>query len=79
MKQNWKKNMNFGENVKIAAAGALKRRSGLFRDNLRNSPERKALLREKLKRRGVLMWKITVGDPRQNRCGWRSLSVAAPE
>ena len=71
--------MTFGENVKTAAAGALKRRSGLLRDNLRNSPKRKALLREKLKRCGVRMWKITVGDPRQNHCSWRSLSAVAPE
>ena len=79
MRQNWKKNMTFGENVKTAAAGALKRRNGLLRDNLHNSPKRKALLREKLKHRGVRMWKITVGDPRQNHCTWKSLSTAAPE
>ena len=79
MKQNWKKNMNFGENVKIAAAGALKRRSGLFRDNLRNSPERKVQRREGLKRCGARMWKIIVGDPRQNRHGGRNLSASAAE
>ena len=71
--------MKFSENVKIATAGALKRHGGLLRDNLRNSPERKALLREKLKRCGVRMWKIIVRDPRQNRRGWRSLSAVALE
>ena len=53
MRQNWKKNMKFGENVKTAMEGALKRRGGLLRDNLRNSPKKKAPLREELKRCGV--------------------------
>ena len=65
IRQNWKKNMKFGENVKTATTRALKRRGGLVRDNLHNSPKRKALLRERLKRRDVRMWKIIVGDPRQ--------------
>ena len=34
---------------------------GLLRDNLRNSPEKKAPLLEGLKRHGVRMWKIIVG------------------
>ena len=67
--------MKFDENVKTAMAGALKRRGGLLCDNLRNSPKRKALLREGLKRHSVRMWKIIVGNPRQNRLDWRSLSV----
>ena len=71
--------MKFSENVKIATAGALKRHGGLLRDNLRNSPERKAPLWEGLKRRGIRMWKIIVGDPRQNHREWRSLSTAALE
>nr|CAN69639.1 hypothetical protein VITISV_040272 [Vitis vinifera] len=53
MRQNWKKNMKFGENVKTAMVGALKRHGGLLRDNLRNLPKRKALRREGLKRRGA--------------------------
>uniref|UniRef100_F6HT66 Uncharacterized protein n=1 Tax=Vitis vinifera TaxID=29760 RepID=F6HT66_VITVI len=68
-----------GENMKTATTRALKRRDDLLRDNLHNSPERKALLREGLKRRDVRMWKIIVGDPRQNHCGWRSLSAATLE
>ena len=71
--------MKFSENVKIATAGALKRHGGLLRDNLRNSPERKAPLWEGLKRRGIRMWKIIVGDSRQNHRGWRSLSSVALE
>ena len=71
--------MKFGKNVKTATAGALKRRDSLLRDNLCNSPERKASLWEGLKRHGVRMWKIIVEDPRQNRCGWRSLCAAALE
>ena len=43
--------MKFDENVKTAMAGALKRRGGLLCDNLRNSPEMKASLREGLKHR----------------------------
>ena len=54
MRQNWKKNMKFGENVKTAMVGALKRHGGLLRDNLRNLPKRKALRREGLKRRGPI-------------------------
>ena len=69
----------FDKNVKTATLGALKRRDGLLHDNLRNSPEKKALPRERLKRRGVCMWKIIVRDSRQNRHGWRCLSAAAPE
>ena len=71
--------MKFSENVKTAKMGALKRHDDLLRDNLRNSPERKASLREELKCCGLRMWKIIVGDPRQNRRGWRSLSAAALE
>ena len=71
--------MKFGENVKTATAGALKSRGGLLRDNLRNSPERKAPLKEGLKCHGVRMWEIIVGDPRQNRRGWRSLSAEVLE
>ena len=56
--------MKFGENVKTAMAGALKRHGGLFRDNLCNLPKRKALRREGLKRHGARMWKIIVGDSR---------------
>ena len=56
--------MKFGENVKTAMAGALKRHGGLLRDNLRNLPKRKALRREGLKHRGARMWKIIVGDSR---------------
>ena len=67
--------MTFDKNVKTATVGALKRRDGLLHDNLCNSPERKASLWERLKRRGIWMWKIIVGNPRQNRRGWRSLSV----
>ena len=68
--------MKFGENVKTATTRALKRRGG---DNLRNSPERKALLQEGLKCHGVRMWKIIVGDPRQNCRDWRSLSTTVLE
>ena len=71
--------MKFGENVKTAMTGALKHRDSLLRDNLHNSPKRKALLREGLKHRDVRMWKIIVGDPRQNRCGWRSLFAVTLE
>ena len=71
--------MKFSENVKTAKMGALKRHDDLLRDNLRNSPERKASLREELKCCGLRMWKIIVGDPRQNRRSWRSLSVVEPE
>ena len=59
----------FDKNVKTATLGALKRRDGLLHDNLRNSPERKAPLREGLKRRSVCMWKIIVRDSRQNHRG----------
>ena len=52
---------------------------GLLRDNLRNSPKKKAPLREGLKRHGVCMWKIIVGDSRQIRRSWRSLSATAPK
>ena len=58
-----------GENVKTATTRALKRCDGLLRDNLHNSPKRKALLREGLKRRSVCMWKIIVRDSRQNHRG----------
>ena len=68
-----------GENVKTATTRALKRRDGLLRDNLHNSLERKEPLWEGLKRRSVHMWKIIDGNPRQNRCGWRSLSAATLE
>ena len=68
-----------GENMKTATTRALKRRDDLLRDNLHNSPERKALLREGLKRRDVRMWKIIVGDPRQNCRDWRSLSTTVLE
>ena len=68
--------MKFSENVKTATVGVLKRCGGLLHDNLHNSPERKAPLWEGLKCRTVHMWKIIVGDPRQNRRGWRSLSAA---
>ena len=71
--------MTFDKNVKTATVGALKRRDGLLHDNLRNSPERKAPLREGLKRRDICMWKIIVGDLRQNHRGWRSLSAVALE
>ena len=74
-KAKLEENMKFGENVKIATARALKRRGSLLCDNLCNSPERKASLWERLKRRGIRMWKIIVGNPRQNRLDWRSLSV----
>ena len=68
-----------GENVKTATTRALKRRGDLLRDNLHNSPERKALLQEGLKHRDVRMWKIIVGDPRQNRRDGRNLSATMPE
>ena len=71
--------MKFGENVKTAMEEALKRRGGLLRDNLRNSPKKKAPLREELKRCGVWMWKIIVGDPRQNCRCWKSWSTAVLE
>ena len=71
--------MKFDENVKTAMAGALKRRGGLLCDNLRNSPKRKALLREGLKRHSVRMWKIIVGDSRQNCRDWRNLSTTVLE
>ena len=71
--------MKFDENVKIATTGALKRGGGLLRDILCNSPERKAPLREGLKRHDVRMWKIIVEDMRQNCRGWRSLSAAVLE
>ena len=58
--------MKFSENVKTFVTGALKHHNGLLRDNLRNSPEKKALLREGLKRHGICMWKIIVRDLRQN-------------
>ena len=61
--------MKFGENVRTTMAGALKHRGSLLRDNLRNLPERKALRWEGLKCRDACMWKIIVGDPRQNRRG----------
>ena len=67
--------MKFDKNVKTAKMGALKRHDDLLRDNLRNSPEKKAPLQEWLKRRSVCMWKIIVGDLRQNRRDWRSLSA----
>ena len=71
--------MKFGKNVKTATAGALKCHGGLLRDNLHNLLEKKTLLREGLKCCGVRMWKIIVGDPRQNHREWRSLSTAALE
>ena len=60
--------MKFGENVRTAMAEALKRCNGLLRDNLHNLPERKEPQREGLKCRDARMWKIIVGDPRQNCC-----------
>ena len=71
--------MKFGENVKTSMTGALKHHGGLLCDNLRNSPERKVQRREGLKRCGARMWKIIVGDPRQNRHGGRNLSASAAE
>ena len=71
--------MKFGENVRTTMAGALKHRGSLLRDNLRNLPERKALRWEGLKCRDACMWKIIVGDPRQNRCGRRNLSAWCPK
>ena len=71
--------MKFDKNVKTAMTGALKSRGGLLRDNLHNSPENKAPLREWLKRRSVCVWKIIVGDLRQNRRDWRSLSAVTLE
>ena len=71
--------MKFGENERTAMAGALKCRGGLLRDNLCNLPKRKALRQEGLKHRGARMWKIIVGDLRQNCCGGRNLSVVAPK
>ena len=59
--------MKFDKNVKTAMTGALKCYGSLLRDNLHNSPERTVPLWEGLKRRGIRMWKIIVGDPRQNR------------
>ena len=64
MRQNWKKNMKFGENVKTAIVGALKCRSGPLCDNLSDLLERKMPQQEGLKCRGARIWKITVGDAR---------------
>ena len=71
--------MKFDENVETATTGALKCCGGSLRDNLSDLHERKAPQREGLKLPGVRMWKIIVGDSRQNRHGWRCLSAAAPE
>ena len=79
MRQNWKKNMKFDENVETATAGALKCCGGSLCDNLSDLHERKAPQREGLKRRDICMWKIIVGDLRQNHRGWRSLSAVALE
>ena len=51
MRQNWKKNMKFDENVETATAGALKCCGGSLCDNLSDLHERKAPQREGLKRR----------------------------
>ena len=79
MMQNWKKNMKFDKNVTTAMAGALKRLGGPLHDNLIDLLEKKTSWLEGLKRYGAHMWKIIVGDPRQNHCGGRNLSAAAPE
>ena len=65
--------------MKIATVRALKHRSGPLPDNLSDLLERKAPRREGLKRRNARMWKIIVGDPRQNCCDWRSLSTTVLE
>ncbi|RVW68546.1 hypothetical protein CK203_063694 [Vitis vinifera] len=49
------------------------------RSGSRRPGERKRTAMEGLKRRSVHMWKIIDGNPRQNRCGWRSLSAATLE
>ena len=79
MRQNWKKNMKFDENVETATAGALKCCGGSLCDNLSDLHERKAPQREGLKLRDVRMWKIIVGDLRQNRRDGRNLSTAMSE
>ena len=71
--------MKFDENVETATTGALKCCGGSLRDNLSDLHERKAPQREGLKLPGVRMWKIIVGDPRQNRRDGRNLSTAMPE
>ena len=71
--------MKFGENVKIAMTGVLKRRGGPLRDNLSDLPERKTLRREGLKHHGAHIWKIIVEDLRQNHRGRRNLFAATPE
>ena len=71
--------MKFSENVKTAMTGALKRCGCPLCDNLSDLPERKALWQEGLKRCGTCMWKIIVGDPRQNCRSGRNLSITTPE
>ena len=71
--------MKFGENVKTAMVGALKRRSGPLHDNLSDLPERKAPQREGHKHRGAHMWKIIVGESRLNCRDRRNLVVVTPE
>ena len=71
--------MKFDENVETATMGALNCCGGSLRDNLSDLHERKAPQWEGLKLPGVRMWKIIVGDPRQNRRDGRNLSATMPE
>ena len=64
--------MKFGENVKTAMAGELSSAATasymtIYKTYLRG------------KRRSARMWKIIVGDLRQNHYGGRNLFVVAPK
>ena len=65
--------------MKTATVRALKHRGGLLPDNLSDLLEWKVPRWEGLKRRNARMWKIIVGDPRENRRNERNLSATTPE